>query len=259
MLYKDSNWLKEQYWGNDLTMDNMGELCGVSRVTIKNWMVRYNIPIRPKYYHLVLLNQDSAHQSKAGKGRAAWTNSHYSDKARERLLNSNIACLMHIRFKERDPVGYSESQRLKGVKGGLVMSERFKNGFSPLKIFKENDPDGFRLHQVECGRKRGLQFSESFFNHPCFDKEFYELNGMMRSRFPYPDEFNEALKKYIYIRDNGICQYCKTSVNGSHAVHHIDYDKLNCNPNNLVLLCKKCHGKTNYNREYWMKYLYNKL
>ena len=250
MLYKDSNWLKEQYWGNDLTMERIGELCNVSRVTIKNWMVRYNIPVRPRYYHLVLLNQDSAHQSNAGKGRAAWTNSHYSDKARERMLNNNIARLMHIRFKERDPEGYSKSQRLKGVKGGLVMRERFKNGFSPLKVWKENDPEGFKDHQIDAGHKRGLQL---------FDKDFYETHGIMKSNFPYPDEFNKELKRHVFLRDSGICQVCNTTVNGNHSVHHIDYNIFNCAMDNLILLCRSCHSKTNFNREYWMQYFFNKL
>ena len=248
-LYKDSNWLIEQYWGFDLTLDQMADICGVSRVTVKNWMVRYNIPIRPRYYHLELLNQNIMHQSMAGKGRAAWTNSHYAGKARERMLNNNIGYLMHIKFKERDPVGYSESQRVKGLKGGLVMSERFKNGFSPLKIWEENDPVGFRLHQLEAGRKRGLQL---------FDNDFYELHGIMKSRFPYPDEFNGSLKKYIFMRDNGICQLCNTHVNGNHSVHHIDYDKLNCDVDNLILLCRNCHSRTNFNREYWSQYFFSK-
>ena len=37
-------------------------------------------------------------------------------------------------------------------------------------------------------------------------------------------------------------------------VHHIDYDKNNSNPNNLIVLCKGCHAKTNFNREYWGSY-----
>lgn len=40
----------------------------------------------------------------------------------------------------------------------------------------------------------------------------------------------------------------------SNQVHHIDYNKLNCNPNNLITLCKSCHMKTNFNREYWLDY-----
>ena len=36
--------------------------------------------------------------------------------------------------------------------------------------------------------------------------------------------------------------------------NHIDYDKLNCNPDNLISLCNSCHSKTNYNRNYWINY-----
>ena len=39
------------------------------------------------------------------------------------------------------------------------------------------------------------------------------------------------------------------------AVHHIDYDKLNLNPNNLISLCISCHVKTNKDREYWRQHL----
>lgn len=33
-----------------------------------------------------------------------------------------------------------------------------------------------------------------------------------------------------------------------------DYNKKNCNPNNLITLCHKCHQKTNFNRKKWTKY-----
>lgn len=41
------------------------------------------------------------------------------------------------------------------------------------------------------------------------------------------------------------------------VVHHIDYDKKNNNHNNLITLCSICHGKTNGNRKYWIKYFHN--
>ncbi|TXH47080.1 MAG: HNH endonuclease, partial [Desulfurellales bacterium] len=34
-------------------------------------------------------------------------------------------------------------------------------------------------------------------------------------------------------------------------VHHIDYDKKNSHPDNLIALCHSCHMKTNFNRSYW--------
>ena len=40
-------------------------------------------------------------------------------------------------------------------------------------------------------------------------------------------------------------------------LHHIDYNKFNNNEDNLVSLCDICHGKTNYNREKWIKIFKN--
>ena len=37
-------------------------------------------------------------------------------------------------------------------------------------------------------------------------------------------------------------------------IHHIDYNKQNCNEENLITLCDKCHCRTNFNRDYWFTY-----
>mgnify|MGYP001167295144 CR=1 FL=1 len=70
-------------------------------------------------------------------------------------------------------------------------------------------------------------------------------------KFPYPMKFNKKLKEQIRKRDNYKCQICGKK--GNH-VHHIDYDKNNCNPNNLIVLCHDHHMKTNFNRDYWFAY-----
>jgi len=76
----------------------------------------------------------------------------------------------------------------------------------------------------------------------------------------YPTDWTEDLKKSIRKRDNYICQLCgihQDELNGffkNFDVHHIDYDKKNLDPKNLVSLCRKCHMNTNFNREYWIKY-----
>ena len=76
----------------------------------------------------------------------------------------------------------------------------------------------------------------------------------------YPLYWTETLKKSIRQRDNYTCQKCEIhedEFNGRTKkmdVHHIDYDKENCNPCNLITLCKSCHAKTNVNRDYWLSY-----
>lgn len=98
-------------------------------------------------------------------------------------------------------------------------------------------------------------------NNPMFSKGFFgESNGMWQggSSFePYGKDWTERLRRQIRERDNYTCQLCdKENVN---IVHHIDYDKKNCLPKNLINLCGGCNGKVNTNREYWMSYFINKL
>lgn len=33
--------------------------------------------------------------------------------------------------------------------------------------------------------------------------------------------------------------------------HHIDYNKKNCHPKNLLTTCVACNSKLNFEREYW--------
>ena len=73
---------------------------------------------------------------------------------------------------------------------------------------------------------------------------------------PYSVNWTETLKRAIRERDHYICQLCNKD---GWIVHHIDYDKKNCNPENLIAVCNKCHGKTNVNRNYWQKILYQKI
>lgn len=78
---------------------------------------------------------------------------------------------------------------------------------------------------------------------------------------PYGFEFNKQLKATVKKRDNYTCMFCfvKENIITHHQVHHIDYDKRNNNPDNLITLCNHCHGKTNFNRYEWRKYLEKRM
>jgi len=82
----------------------------------------------------------------------------------------------------------------------------------------------------------------------------------------YGIEFTNKLKYEIKKRDNFVCQICglpneeNFSGNGyGLSIHHIDYNKQNNDPSNLISLCNHCHAKTNYNREKWKKLLLQRL
>jgi len=70
----------------------------------------------------------------------------------------------------------------------------------------------------------------------------------------YSWKFNDELKAEVRRRDGHRCQLCGVSqceCKRALEVHHVDYDKANSDPVNLVSLCPSCHGRTNSNREYW--------
>lgn len=79
---------------------------------------------------------------------------------------------------------------------------------------------------------------------------------------PYPTGWTRLYKSRIRERDGYRCMNCgveEKSLNANLSVHHIDYVKQNISPGNLISLCKPCHVKTNYRREYWTAVFRNVL
>lgn len=74
---------------------------------------------------------------------------------------------------------------------------------------------------------------------------------------PYPIDWTKTLKRAIRERDHYTCQFCGKEP--AIICHHIDYDKKNCNPENLITLCRSCHIKTNQNRKHWIEYFMNRV
>lgn len=72
-----------------------------------------------------------------------------------------------------------------------------------------------------------------------------------RGRSPnrkYPPEWTHELRESIRARDGGICQMCGAKPKGKLSIHHIDFNKRNCVPANLISLCRPCHGKAHSSR-----------
>lgn len=78
----------------------------------------------------------------------------------------------------------------------------------------------------------------------------------------YSNEFTAMLREDIRDRDIHACQLCykkESELDRKLDVHHIDYNKKNCDPENLISLCGSCHVKTNNNREYWTPFFQNMI
>jgi hypothetical protein len=73
---------------------------------------------------------------------------------------------------------------------------------------------------------------------------------------PYCDvwldkEFKESIKE----RDNYQCQNPDCfGTSEKLCIHHIDYDKKNCEPKNLITLCNSCNSRANVNRDWHTKF-----
>lgn len=113
---------------------------------------------------------------------------------------------------------------------------------SPNSEFKKGHKEA-----PETSRKR----SEAMRGEKC-----YLWKGGI-SYAPYSLDWTRALKRIIRERDNYLCQLC--NIKKGMQIHHIDYNKKNCNPENLITLCRSCHSKTNENREKWKKFFEAKL
>ena len=130
-------------------------------------------------------------------------------------------------------------------------SIHWKGGLPKCINCGERVSNPYATHCIKCSRK--LQFSISE-NNPNWK------GGI--SKLPYSFDFTLELKEIIRKRDNYTCQCCnldekkhlRNNKNLNLCIHHIDYNKENNLPSNLISLCINCHVKTNGDRDYWFAY-----
>jgi 5-methylcytosine-specific restriction endonuclease McrA len=73
------------------------------------------------------------------------------------------------------------------------------------------------------------------------------------SRMPYPWNFR-FISRAVIARDGDACQNPECAGDDARlTAHHIDYDKQNCAPENLIALCSACNSKANFRRAAWHK------
>ena len=108
------------------------------------------------------------------------------------------------------------------------------------------------------GRKHSLE-TKKLIGEKNKGKLVGEKNPQWKGGSPYPEEFNR-IKSIIRERDDFSCCLCQKTKNDNEnklPIHHIDDNKKNNDPLNLITLCIPCHHKTYINKEYWKKVLSN--
>jgi len=151
--------------------------------------------------------------------------------------------------------------KVKCLKGHIYKTtySNFLNGcrcmecFHQIKGKNHHNWTGGKTKCVDCG-KNTSDYKSKRCKHCSLQ---LSLNPSWKgglSFFPYSIVFNNKLKEFIRKRDNYTYQNCGKQTKRKLDVHHIDYDKQNCEINNLISLCRKCHSKSNYNRDFWYAY-----
>jgi len=160
--------------------------------------------------------------------------------------------------EKRMPMSQKTKDKIGKANKGKIRSQELKNRISETnkkRILSKEARQ--RMSEAHKGKK---QSPELILKRIKKGKEHYNWQGG-KSFEPYTIQFNRELKELIRQRDNYQCQLCgmpECENIRKLSVHHIDYNKKNCLPSNLVSLCIKCHIKTNFKREYWTEYFNSK-
>lgn len=180
------------------------------------------------------------------KGHIPWIkNKHHTEETKTKISET--------RLKNKEELGYINS---------LATREKLSEGM-------KNCPGFFKGKHHSKASKLAMSKSHKGQVSPRKGKKYPQLSGESnpnwidgRSFLPYPVEFNRQLKELIRNRDNYQCQKCgmpKCENMMKFSVHHIDYNKKNCLPSNLVSLCKRCNSLVNINRKCWKIYFQSKI
>ncbi len=135
--------------------------------------------------------------------------------------------------------------------------DKINRDYKPYHVSEETKE---KLRKIATGRRATEKARRKMSEAHLREKNWNWQNG--KSFEPYGPEFNKKLKLKIRRRDNFTCQECgytEKQLGYILSVHHIDYDKKNNKEENLISLCKNCHGQTNFNREDWIDYFNNKM
>ena len=148
----------------------------------------------------------------------------------------------------------------KGLKVRLNIKGEFKKGHHIGKGIPKSKECCKKISLSKKGKpspRKGVILSEEIIKNMSLAKRG-EKNPNWQGGLttnPYSTDWTKSLRISIRERDKYICKICGEKQGDKiHPIHHIDYDKLNCNPKNLITLCNSCHIKTNFNRNYWTEY-----
>ena len=135
-------------------------------------------------------------------------------------------------------------KKISNANKGKKRSDEFKRRLRVL-MTGENNP----AKRLEVRLKISQRVKETHWD--CSLEKSPSWRGGV-SFLPYrPDKH---LRKLINKLDGNICVLCGENREYI-GLHHIDYDKLNNDIDNLCILCHSCNSKVNKGREFWQQFI----
>ena len=142
--------------------------------------------------------------------------------------------------------------------GYKLLTTEYKNAFQKLDyICSEGHQHSIRWNDWRQGNRCQICafINNSGTNH-------YNWKGGISCE-PYCDIWaDKEYKSDIKLRDGNRClnPYC-LHADSVLSIHHIDYDKKNCAPQNLITVCRSCNARANFDRKWhteWYSTILNK-
>ena len=170
---------------------------------------------------------------------------HHSDKTKNKMSKSQLGKKRTEETKNK--MSKKKIDYFSNLNNRKRLSQKIK------KLYQKNPSYKIKLRKANLGKKHSVETRIKIGKAQTGSKHWNWMGGI--SYEPYSLDWTKTLKRSIRERDRYVCQICSMIQNDiTFDIHHIDYNKRNCNPNNLIILCKSCHSKTNINRKYWIKF-----
>jgi len=181
----------------------------------------------------------------------------------------------HIKNGGGKYCSYECAGLVKRGKPSYARTEEHKEKMSKLKVGSPESIKAGKMFSKMNSSKKGKTIEEIYGEDRAQEiriklrKYGPENNNWKggKAKQKYSKEFNQQMKNYIKKRDGYKCARCEITdeearkldmFNRGLQIHHIDYDRNNSLPDNLITLCKTCNSRANGHRNYWIE-LYRRM
>ena len=185
------------------------------------------------------------------------TGKHHSEETKMKMQLSHKGQYVSNKTKKKISVRLKNRQFSKKTieKMSISAIKRFANKQNhPMFGKHHSNKTKIKLHIAKLGNKNPMKRYDVRKKVSATQQgiPLDKLKSFSNYHFVHKRKLKYAEKNKIKMQSKYTCKLCGfIGQTFSLDVHHIDYNPQNNKLDNLVVLCKKCHAKTNVDRKYW--------